>query len=126
MKKKKSVPAVTKSAKKKPAKVKNKEKKPVICDMTEAEWVEKFKPIVNHIDKNAAWDGTLFECSERELDFISDQQKHKIWTYIDGDDDEYAFIVEGWRVYGRLGYFITEKPWNREYRITISEYDEDS
>lgn len=76
------------------------------------EWAEKYKPIRNNIDENSSFDGVMFETYGAELNFILDQNKtntKKVWTLIQGYDGGY--IVAGlWHV-NRLGYFITEIPW---------------
>lgn len=76
--------------------------------MTYEEWVEKYKPIQNHLRAGASFEGTLFETYGDELDFVRGQHYSKIWTYV--DDGEFASITEGYRLVNRMGYFVTEKP----------------
>lgn len=71
-------------------------------------WEEKYKPIKNHLDDNASWDGTMFETYGEELAFVKAQAPNTIWTY--GEEDDKFYIQAGWHYVNRLGYFITEVP----------------
>ncbi len=72
-------------------------------------WLEEFKPITNHIDNNASFDGAMFETYGDEVEFVKSQDPRCIWTYGDGDDGG-SYIWNGWHFVNRIGYFITEVP----------------
>ena len=72
-------------------------------------WLETYRPILNHIDNNASFDGMMFETYDDEVEFVKSQSPDKIWMYGDGDDGG-SFIWSGWGFVNRLGYFITEVP----------------
>jgi hypothetical protein len=72
-------------------------------------WVDTYKPILNHIDTNASFDGMMFETYGDEVEFVKSQSPDKIWMYGDGDDGG-SFIWAGWGFVNRIGYFITEVP----------------
>jgi hypothetical protein len=72
-------------------------------------WLEEFKPITNHIDDNASFDGAMFETYGDEVEFVKKQDPRCIWTYGDGDDGG-SYIWNGWHFVNRIGYFITEVP----------------
>jgi len=74
------------------------------------EWVNTYKPIINHIDTNASFDGMMFETYGDEVDFVKEQDVYHIWTYGDGDDGG-SYVWNGWSFVNRIGYFITEVPW---------------
>lgn len=76
------------------------------------DWIEKYKPIKNHIDENASFDGLAFETYDDEVDFVSKQNPHNIWTQVYANDNYY--IVPGFRWVDRENYFITEKPFTDE------------
>jgi len=82
-------------------------------EMTEDEWFKTYKPIPNHIDKNASFSdgehGYMFETYGDEIEFVKSQSPDKIWMYGDGDDGG-LYIWSGWGFVNRLGYFITEVP----------------
>lgn len=82
------------------------------------EWVDKYKPIQNHIDENAAFGGTMFETFGAEYDFVVSQDPAKVWTYVDGDGG--SCIIDGWHFVNRLGYFITEVPRTTDESIEIT------
>ncbi len=85
------------------------------------EWVKEFKPVQNHIDKNASIDGMMFETYGKELDFVRAQDINHIWTFIEEDG---AFSVsEGMRIVNRLGYAVTENPY-AENTFYVIEDDE--
>lgn len=78
------------------------------------EWIEKYRPVNNHLDDNASWQGEdgagiMFETFGEELDYVLSIAKSDpecVWTYVDGDEDE-TLIISGYHLVNRIGYFIT-------------------
>jgi hypothetical protein len=92
-------------------------------EMTMDEWEAIYKPIYNHIDKNASFQdetgqGIMFETYGDEVEFVKSQDPAKIWMYGDGDDGG-SYIWSGWGFVNRLGYFITEVPCPPDTTIQI-------
>ncbi|CAB4185211.1 hypothetical protein UFOVP1130_15 [uncultured Caudovirales phage] len=93
-----------------------------VLTMTVEQWEDKYKPVMNHLDKDASWGtddegGVLYDYTGAEGDYVmkvASVQPHKVWTWVDGDDGSY--IVDGYHWVNRIGYFITAIP---------SEFDED-
>lgn len=73
------------------------------------EWCDTYKPIKNHIDNNASFNGEMFETYGDEVAFVKEQPEDRIWMYGDGDDGG-SYVWSGWGFVNRLGYFITEVP----------------
>ena len=73
------------------------------------EWAATYKPIKNHIDTNASFDGEMFETYGEELEFVKAADEDRIWMYGDGDDGG-MYIWNGWHFVNRIGYFITSVP----------------
>jgi len=73
------------------------------------DWCDTYKPIKNHIDNNASFNGEMFETYGDEVAFVKEQPEDRIWMYGDGDDGG-SYIWSGWGFVNRLGYFITEVP----------------
>ena len=99
-------------------------------EMTVEEWQETYRPFVNHLDDNASWQtedgrGFMFETYGAELDFVSSCDPNHIWTYADGDDGTY--LSNGFGFVNRIGYFVTQKPYDPDtiIVITVSKDDED-
>lgn len=96
-------------------------------EMTEEEWFATYKPIPNHIDKNASFSdgehGYMFETYGDEVEFVKKADPAYIWTYGDGDDGG-SYIWNGWSFVNRIGYFITEVPCPADttIQIKISSY----
>jgi len=84
-------------------------------------WVETYKPITNHIDTNASFDGYMFETYGDEVEFVKAQDENRIWMYGDGDDGG-SYIWSGWGFVNRIGYFITEVPFpdNTTIQVLVS------
>lgn len=82
-------------------------------------WFAKYRPIQNHLDKNAPFYGCLFETYGKEVAFVRAQPVAKIWTLAEMDGK--TFICEGFHFVNRLGYFITKvaAPKNRYFSIKI-------
>jgi hypothetical protein len=85
-------------------------------------WLETYKPILNHIDSNASFDGMMFETYGDEVEFVKSQSPDKIWMYGDGDDGG-SYIWNGWHIVNRIGYFVTEVPCPPDTTIQIQVGD---
>jgi hypothetical protein len=77
------------------------------------EWVEKYKPLKNHIEESNTYEGYAFETYGEELDFISEQEPEKIWTLIENGTD-ISFVAYGMRWIDREFYFTTSVPVQEE------------
>lgn len=84
--------------------------------ITEEEF-EKYKPQQNHIvgGENAAFNGWLYETFGNELTFVLSMANNKetanrVWTVIEGDGG--MCYAAGYHLVNRMGYFITEKPFD--------------
>lgn len=78
-------------------------------------WVETFKPIRNTLTDSASFDdgqgGLMFETYGPELDAViavANENPRKVWTWVDGDEGSY--VIDGYHLVNRIGYFITEVP----------------
>jgi hypothetical protein len=89
------------------------------------EWERIFKPIKNHLDTNASFNGTMFETYGEELEFVKSQRPDHIWMYGDGDDGG-AYLWSGWGLINRIGYFITEEPFlpNTTIQVLVIPYEQ--
>ena len=102
----------------------------VVCMDYDA-WVAEFKPMLNYIDPDSSFNQTMFETYGDEVEHVCDRAntpdtEPTVWTYIDGDDGTY--IIDGYRIVNRIGYFITEKPAepNTIYEILVDKYDDEN
>jgi hypothetical protein len=68
------------------------------------EWEDKYLPTTP-----LAY-GDLSEIDD-DLDY------HYIWTMVDGEG-RYANLLNGIHIVNRLGYFVTEKPWEEDVFVT--------
>lgn len=75
------------------------------------DFADKYKPVPNLMaDQNGH--SYMFETYGEELEQVKAQPIQNIWTLVDTAD---AFlIVSGWRIVNRLGYFITEVPYDED------------
>jgi hypothetical protein len=82
-----------------------------VIRLTWEEFEAAFKPIKNHIDENASYDGYMFETYGKELEYVRSVCAEKqgcVWTlYCEG---EYSAIQDGMHLVNRMGYFVTELP----------------
>ena len=74
-------------------------------------WVEKFKPINNHLDKYATAENPtkMFETYGEEVEFVQAQDPRYVWTNVQGDMSD--LLVAGYHYVNRLGYYVTEVAW---------------
>lgn len=91
-------------------------------EMSEDEWEEKYKPIKNHLNENATWNGWLYETFGEEIEFVMTQPDLKIWTLYEGDGG--MCIVSGYHWVNRLGYFITEVAFDLNDEVQVIVDDE--
>lgn len=83
--------------------------------ITYEKFVETYKPIKNHIIQDAPYNGCMFETYGNQLKYIKESghtDKH-VWTLLECENEEF-WIVPGYHIINRLGYFITEIPWESE------------
>jgi hypothetical protein len=78
-------------------------------EMEYEDFVATYKPILNHLDKNASFDGMMFETYGDEVEFVKSQSPANIWMYGTGDSGN-SYIWSGWGYINRLGYMVTEVP----------------
>jgi len=71
------------------------------------EWAKKFRPIKNHFSKYP--NETMFETFGEEVDFVVKADNKYVWTWLQGDMSD--LVCAGYHYVNRLGYFITEVPW---------------
>lgn len=74
-------------------------------------WCDVFSPIKNHLVADTSFNGCLFETYGQELDYVKSVPVAHIWTLIDGDDG-HLVVNAGFKYVNRIGFFITEKPWD--------------
>lgn len=98
-----------------------------LITMNLEDWAEKFKPMDNHLDKNAPIDGLMFETYGAELahvlmyanGYFGKAGKRQVWTVVDGDDGELV-MCEGYHLCNRVGYLITSKPFKSGAQYNVS------
>jgi len=97
--------------------------------ITEDEFFEQYKPVINHIvraetheniadEDICSWSGCMYETYQDELAYIrkmasSSKTKKKVWTIVE-DDNGGQIILAGLHLVNRMGYLITEKSWTSE------------
>ena len=60
----------------------------------------------------------MYETYGEEADIVWKQDPKNVWTLIDGEDND-LWIIQGRCFVNRLGYFITEKPWNDDVTVDV-------
>jgi len=73
--------------------------------------VDQYQPIENPFDKDAGYEGCMFETYGEENEFVLDKlNRNTVWTLITGDNEDF-WVIPGYHIVNRMGYFITTKPW---------------
>lgn len=94
-------------------------------EMAYGEWQDKFRPVKNTVIENeedrddAPFDGCMFETFGPEFEHVrrvAAVRPDTVWTYVTGNGDA---IVEGFHWVNRMGYFITEVPFNPRHTYDI-------
>jgi len=86
--------------------------------ITEAQFINSFRPMPNRLRPNASWDGALLETygsEERLVKDVANIAQSRVWTLL--ETDGVLTISSGYHHVNRQGYFITEKPCPEGFEI---------
>lgn len=93
------------------------------CDGVEypswQEFLDKHKPIENHLVEDAPHDGLMFETYEEERDFVAAHANEQIFTLV--ETEGYTYVVPGFHIVNRLGYLLVEQPWDNREIIYLTD-----
>lgn len=79
--------------------------------MTTDEWVAKYCPSQNPFTSDGPYDNTLIDyCTQKERDYLQKFSINQIWTLVSGDDENF-YIIPGFHIVNREGFFITNIPY---------------
>lgn len=84
-------------------------------------WETTYKPIKNHFRNDP--DETMFETYGEEVEFVQNYDPKYVWTYLDGDMS--SLICAGYHYVNRLGYYISEVPWEGEMDYVLLSVEEE-
>jgi hypothetical protein len=76
------------------------------------DWMAKFKPVKNLLATDDSFDGCLFDTSPEELKLVREANPKCVWTLLDWEDGR--VITNGCQYVNRMGYFISEVPFDSE------------
>lgn len=82
-------------------------------------FINRYKPILNHLNPDAGFDGLMFDTSGQELSHVNEIEPARIWTLIEGKDG-FLRIHNGLHKGNRFGYFISEIPYEDKGNVEIS------
>jgi hypothetical protein len=80
--------------------------------MTIDEFDDKFRPVKNPHDRDAGWDGCLFGVTGVEHNFVRSRPANTVWTLT-----SHGPLVSGYHVVDRVGYVVTEVPWEEDTEV---------
>jgi hypothetical protein len=97
-------------------------------ELTMNDWEAIYKPVSNHLDDNASFQdehgvGIMFETYGVELEWVKTQPNENVWTYMDGDEG--TWLTAGYHVVNRIGYLVTEVPWETQDTVVSVSSDSD-
>lgn len=79
--------------------------------MTYEEWLDNYSPIINDISHPFSRAETMFETYGADWEKVKSTDLRHVWTWIEDDNGD-DVLVAGRAFVNRLGYYITEKPWD--------------
>lgn len=85
--------------------------------MSVEDFYRKYKPMKNHLNPNMGED--FNPCNDKEMEFVSKQDDHHIWTQISAPGSAVE-LVSGYQRMDALSYIVTEVPWANETIIRFS------
>lgn len=77
--------------------------------MTEKQFEERYKPRDNHLLEDAPFNGWMYDTFGEELAAVEAEDVAHVWTY--QDRDGVMLLAAGEYKSNRLGYILTEVPW---------------
>jgi hypothetical protein len=87
-------------------------------NLTEQEFYDKYTLIPNHLEKDAPFDGCMFETFGEEREYIISKIKtNTVWTIVENEDKLY--YTSGFAIVNRLGFLLTEQPYNTGDDIVV-------
>ena len=102
-------------------------------EITFTQFEEKYKPVVNHLDKYAGPNNVsrMFETYGPEVKYVQSVDEKRVWTWVDGD--ACSLLLAGYHYVNRLGYYVCEEPWetgNEQVLLSVEVececYDEEA
>lgn len=99
---------------------------PTCQTITEDVFEATYKPMLNHLDSNASWNGCMFETYGEELVHVKAIYKEnpdRVWTVLDVDGA--LMLDSGMSFVNRMGYVITELPAPADTFISVQDEDDD-
>lgn len=72
-------------------------------------FADKYKPKNNHFSKH---NEMMYETFGQEVEYIQSLDPKYVWTWLTGDMCD--VLVAGYAYVNRLGYYVTEVPWEDE------------
>ena len=88
--------------------------------LTFEEWEDKYQPLTDKNDDCPI----SFETYGDDLVFVMSKKNETIWTVVEVDNGD-LHIIPGYHLCNRIGYFITEKPWeDKNISAIYLEYGE--
>lgn len=87
--------------------------------LTWEEFETNYRPIKNPFSADGS---RMFETYGEEVEFVRKAPANTIWTYSQVD---YGFVTtEGYHFVNRLGYYVTEVPWEPDTEYEVDLYIE--
>ena len=86
------------------------------------QWEYNYKPITNPHSRDQGWAMQMFETFEPDINEVKAVNPNRVWTLVDNNPNSvYLDVVAGIRLFNRMGYFITEVPWESEDIIVSND-----
>lgn len=88
---------------------------------------KEYSLVKNHLITDGPYNGCMFETFGKEVDYIvslanNPKSKQNVWTLLECDNEE-QYIVPGYSLINRLGYFISKKSWALEEEFILEVND---
>lgn len=96
----------------------NSEPTPTAPAVSYDDWRDTYRPVRNTLRTDAPFDGLMFETFGPELDAVAAADPACVWTIVDGEDGD-LWLLSGCHLVNRLGYLITERPWQGDGQLEI-------
>lgn len=83
-------------------------------------WEDLYLPIPKTADESESWGGLLYETYGDDLAYVlsvANKEPRRVWTWVDAEDGSY--IINGYHLVNRIGYFVTGVEWLQGDHIEV-------
>ena len=86
------------------------------------EWERTYQPLQNPDNEDTGFWGKMFETYGEDESYVMSEPNKHVWTLVDHNPNSvYLDLIPGYHLVDRLGYFISNVPWEDEELVVTND-----